>query len=168
MTLGLIYSIILYPIIYILPAYVTNGAPVLFGGGPPLDFKKKLGRKRIFGDNKTWKGTVSGISAGILVGILEANLGFPSMFIISIYLAFGAMFGDIVGSFLKRRMDVRSGASTPILDQYGFFFFALLFAFSLGNLPSIYGILFLVLITGALHLFMNIVAHRLKLKKVPW
>ena len=37
-----IYALFLYPIIYIFPAYAANGAPVLFGGGKPLDMKRKL------------------------------------------------------------------------------------------------------------------------------
>ena len=35
----------LYPIIYIFPAYAANGAPVLFGGGKPLDLGKKIKEK---------------------------------------------------------------------------------------------------------------------------
>jgi CDP-2,3-bis-(O-geranylgeranyl)-sn-glycerol synthase len=164
-----LYSIIFYPLIYIFPAYVANAIPVIFGGGMPLDFKKNLAGKRIFGDHKTIRGTLSGIIAGIIIGYIESIVfGLPFLFAISIALAFGAMFGDVAGSFVKRRMDVQPGASVPIMDQYGFFVFALIFAFPLGNLPSLYGILFLILITGALHLLMNIIAHKLKLKKVPW
>ena len=38
----------------IVPAYCTNGAPVIFGGGPPVDFGKSLSDgNRILGDNKT-------------------------------------------------------------------------------------------------------------------
>ncbi len=37
----IVYSI-LYSIFYILPAYVANGAPVIFGGGKPIDMNKKF------------------------------------------------------------------------------------------------------------------------------
>lgn len=163
-----IYNLIIYPIIYILPAYIANGAPVLFGSPPPLDLKRKIGGKRILGDGKTWKGTVSGISAGILTGIAEAHLGFPSMFVIGVALSFGALAGDILGSFLKRRFGVKPGRSTPILDQYGFYVVALIFAFQYGNLPTWYGLVFITVLTGILHPLANTVAHRLRLKKVPW
>ncbi len=54
------------------------------------------------------------------------------------------------------------------MDQYGFYVVALIFAYSLGNLPSIYGLIFITILTGLLHPITNIIAHALKLKKVPW
>ena len=72
MYLDLIYIYILYPIIYIFPAYAANGAPILFGGGKtPLDFGKKLNGKRIFGNNKTVRGTLSSLAVGVIVGLIE-------------------------------------------------------------------------------------------------
>ena len=74
MDVGLIYSVIFYPIIYIFPAYVANAVPVLFGkGARPIDFNKSINGKRILGDNKTIRGTLSGIIAGIIVAYLEAS-----------------------------------------------------------------------------------------------
>ncbi len=164
----LIYSIILYPIIYIFPAYAANGAPVLFGGrGGPLDRGRKIGGRRIFGNNKTVVGTLAGLTCGILVGVIE----FPFlsfMLPIAVLLSIGAIFGDLFGSFIKRRFNVKPGRSIPILDQYGFFIFALIFTLPLGHQPGIYGIVFLIILTGVLHLLTNMGAHRLKLKKVPW
>ena len=164
---NLIYLYILYPIIYILPAYVANGAPVLFGGGKPLDNKKKFAGRRIFGDHKTIKGTLSSVAAGIIIGLIEYPF-LHYMLAVAVLLTIGANFGDLLGSFIKRRMKLKSGKSLPILDQYGFFVFALLFALPLGNLPDFYGIVFLVLLTGTAHLYTNIGAHKLKLKSVPW
>ena len=163
----LIYLTFLYPIIYIFPAYAANGAPVLFGGGKPLDMGAKLKGKRIFGANKTIRGTASSLICGIAVGLIEYPF-FHYMLPIAVLLALGANVGDLLGSFIKRRLGVRHGASFPILDQYGFFAIALLFAFPLGNLPSIYGIIFLVLLTGLAHVFTNRGAHKLNLKSVPW
>lgn len=163
----LIYSIVLLPIIYIFPAYAANGAPVLFGGGKPLDFGKKLFGKRIFGDHKTIKGTASSIIAGIAVGVIEYPF-MHYMLAIAVLLTIGANVGDLFGSFIKRRMSIKAGASIPMLDQYGFFIFALLLAFPLGHLPDAYGLIFLVMLTGLLHVLTNMGAHRLKLKDVPW
>ncbi len=164
----IIYDIILYPIIYIFPAYAANGAPVLFGGrGGPLDMGKKLGKKRIFGNNKTVSGTLAGLACGMLVGVIE----FPFlsfMLPIAVLLAIGTIFGDLLGSFIKRRIGIKPGAGVPILDQYGFFIVALVLAFPMGHMPDIYGLAFLVILTGVLHMFTNKGAHRLGLKKVPW
>jgi CDP-2,3-bis-(O-geranylgeranyl)-sn-glycerol synthase len=162
-----IYLIIIYPLVYILPAYVANGAPVVFGGGIPLDLRKKFQRKRIFGNSKTIRGLVSGIIAGVTIGIIESQT-LPYLLYISIALSFGATFGDLLGSFIKRRFDIKPGANVPVLDQYGFFVFALLFALPLGHMPALYGLLFLTILTGPLHLAANMLANRMRLKKVPW
>ena len=87
---------------------------------------------------------------------------------ISILLAIGANAGDLLGSFAKRQAGISAGKGVPILDQYGFFVAAMLLASPLGHLPSLYGVIFLVMLTGALHVLTNMGAHRLGLKKVPW
>lgn len=169
MILNLIYSIILYPIIFILPAYVANGAPVLFGGGAPIDFNRKFMGKRIFGDHKTIRGTISGILAGLIIGLAEYPF-FHYMLAVSLFLVIGVTFGDLFGSFIKRRVNMHSGKSFPVLDQYGFLIFALLFSYPIAYyyFPTIYGILFLILLTGVSHIMTNKGAHKLKLKAVPW
>ncbi len=163
----LLYTTILYPIIYIFPAYAANGAPVLFGRGSPLDRKKKINGKRIFGDNKTVRGLVASLICGIIVGLIEFPF-FPYMLPISVLLAVGANVGDLLGSFMKRQANEQIGRGVPILDQYGFFVAAILLAAPLGHLPNIYGIAFLVALTGILHVLTNRGAHLLRLKKVPW
>lgn len=162
------YLIIVYSVLYILPAYVANGAPILFGGGKlPLDFGMKLHGKRIFGDNKSVTGTASMLVVGVLAGAVESWF-LPYMLTVSLLLALGAIAGDLIGSFVKRRIGRAAGASFPVMDQYGFFIVALIFAYPLGHTPGIYGLLFLVVLTGVLHVFTNAAAHKLKLKKVPW
>jgi CDP-2,3-bis-(O-geranylgeranyl)-sn-glycerol synthase len=164
-----IYSIAIYPIIYIFPAYAANGAPVLFGGGKPLDLGRKINGKRIFGDHKTFRGTASSLIAGIAVGLIEYPF-LHYMLLVAILLAIGANFGDLFGSFIKRQLGVKSGKSFPLMDQYGFFIFALVFVFAFDRtgIPEVYGLVFLVLLTGITHLMTNIGAYRLKLKEVPW
>ncbi|MGC9204956.1 MAG: CDP-2,3-bis-(O-geranylgeranyl)-sn-glycerol synthase [Candidatus Micrarchaeia archaeon] len=156
-----------YPIIYILPAYVANGAPVIFGGGKPLDLGKKLFGKRIFGDHKTIKGLLAGLASGFIVSIV-LSLFFPYMLAIGILLTVGTHIGDLLGSFIKRRIGAKPGVNIPIMDQYLFFVMALLFALPFGHLPSLYGLIFLVILTGILHRLTNIAAHKAKLKDVPW
>ncbi len=163
----LIYSVFLYPIIYIFPAYAANGAPVLFGGGAPIDGKRKFRGKRIFGDNKTIRGAVAGIIAGAAVGLIEYPF-LHFMLPIAVLLAIGAISGDLVGSFIKRQLGFKPGKGFPIMDQYGFFVVALLFAFLLGHMPGLYGMLFLIILTGLMHVATNRGAYALHLKSVPW
>lgn len=162
-----LYSIILYPIIYIWPAYVANGAPVIFGGGKPLDFGRKIWGRPIFGSHKTIKGLVAGLLAGGIMACIE-SIFIPYMLPVGILLTVGTMFGDLAGSFVKRRIGKREGTQMLLLDQYPFLIFALLFAYPLGQTPGLLGVVFLFVLTGILHVFTNYSAYRIKLKKVPW
>ena len=162
-----VYYTVIYSIIYILPAFIANGAPVIFKGKKPLDFNKTLFKKRIFGDHKTIRGTFSGLFAGILTGIIESFF-IPELLLPSIFLSIGAISGDLIGSFIKRRFDIKPGKSIPILDQFGFVIFALLFALPFDHFPNLIGIILIFILTGILHPLTNFIAYKLRLKSVPW
>ncbi|MEM3459671.1 MAG: CDP-2,3-bis-(O-geranylgeranyl)-sn-glycerol synthase [Candidatus Micrarchaeaceae archaeon] len=164
---SIIYSILIYPIIYILPAYVANGAPVLFGGGRPIDGNRKLFGKPIFGKHKTVRGLIAGLLAGFVFAAIE-GLFLPYMLVIGIFESVGTHVGDLLGSFIKRRLGIKPGMGIAILDQYMFLLFAVLLALPFGRLPGIYGLIFIVVLTGVLHKLTNVGAYLLKLKKVPW
>ncbi len=145
---------------YILPSYIANMSPVIFGGGVPLDFNKRfIDGRRILGSHKTVRGFISGVICGTVVGIAQGRTlqGF--------LLSLGAMIGDMVGSFVKRRLNIEEGGSVPLLDQEGFLIFSILFAYPIENI-DIYSIIFLVLLTPLLHKGTNVVAYYLKLKEV--
>jgi len=108
-----------------LPAYVPNNAAVLAGGGRPIDGGRTWGDKRVLGDGKTWRGTAMGILAGLaLAAVLTLvkpaasdALGFavPEFTpLAALGLAGGAMLGDILASFLKRRSGRQRGAMFPV------------------------------------------------------
>lgn len=162
-----LYVVIIFPIIYIFPAYVANGAPVIFGGGAPIDFGKTFRGKALFGKHKTIRGFVFGMLSGVLIGAL-LSLALPFMFIIGIALSLGTLLGDMFGSFIKRQMGHKEGKDVFLMDQYLFLIFALLFAFPFGNVPNLYGLIFIFILTGVLHKLTNKVAHKAKLKDVPW
>lgn len=164
----------------VLPAYVANGAPVvgvkilgLLGlKRHPIDCGKNfIDGRRVFGDNKTWEGLVIGVVAGALVGFMQAavenNEGIH--IVKGLVLGIGAMLGDLLGAFIKRRLGLRPGEPLPILDQALFLFTALALAYLLNlvNLTSS-ELLLLTVITIALHVSTNYIAYTLKLKDVPW
>jgi CDP-2,3-bis-(O-geranylgeranyl)-sn-glycerol synthase len=155
-------SLILEAIWWIFPAYIANAAPVLFGGGRPLDFGKKfIDNKRILGDGKTVKGTLAGIFLGSLAAYLTGNL------YVGMMLASGAVFGDLVGSFVKRRMNKKRGYPVFGIDQLDFVFGALLFAAIL-EIPRAELLVFILVVTPLLHMITNYLAYKLGFKKVPW
>ena len=164
---NLIYSIIIYPIIYILPAYVANGAPVIFGGGMPLDMNRKFLGKPIFGKHKTLRGLITGIASGFIIAFL-LSFALSYMLLIGIVTSIGTHVGDLLGSFIKRRLNRKEGTGFAFFDQYLFLIFAILLAIPLDHLPSVYGIIFLFILTGLLHRSTNKMAHKAKLKEVPW
>ncbi len=145
---------------YILPAYVANMTPVVFGGGKPIDLGKNfVDGKRILGDHKTIRGFLSGVLAGTLVGVFQ---GRP---LCGLLLSLGAMLGDMMGSFFKRRVDIKPGESAPLLDQEGFVMVALALCMPFEPL-TLMEILIIVLITPPLHLLANMLAYLLGFKGV--
>jgi CDP-2,3-bis-(O-geranylgeranyl)-sn-glycerol synthase len=170
-----IVQLIAQALLFIFPAYCANGTPVLAGGGRKIDFGRNFrDGKRVFGDNKTYRGFFFGWGVGILVGLLEGvAFGFevvPIAFILLVPL--GALLGDLSAAFIKRRLDIAPGGMLPVVDQLDFVVGALVFATPLalaGLYPLTWQIAVTVLIiTPPIHLLTNYGAYKLKLKKHPW
>ncbi|MDE1860942.1 MAG: CDP-archaeol synthase [Candidatus Micrarchaeota archaeon] len=168
-----LFSIVIYPVIFIFPAYVANGAPVIFGRDEvmPIDFGRTLRGKPIFGKHKTIPGLAGGLLSGFLIAGIE-SMFIPGMLFAGILMTVGTHAGDLLGSFIKRRLGRKEGSKFELMDQYLFLVFALLFSlpFSLGAgiAPNLYGIIFLVILTWVMHKATNKGAHMLRIKKVPW
>ena len=142
---------------------------MIFGGGTPLDFGKKFRGKPIFGKHKTIRGTVSGIASGIIVAYAESLLfGFGWLLYAGMAMSVGTLLGDLAGSFIKRRIGMKEGHSLALLDQYPFLVFALAAAYPFGHTPGVFGVLFLLILTGVMHKLTNALAYMAKLKSVPW
>ncbi len=155
---------------FIFPAYCANGAPVLAGGGPTMDFGKNFyDGKRIFGNNKTFRGFFFGWGIGFGVGLIEGFVfgfdKFPILF--SVLVPLGALLGDLTGAFIKRRLGIAPGGLLPIVDQVDFVVGAVVFSFPLAMISWQVAITVL-LITPPIHLFTNFLAYKLKLKNNPW
>ena len=166
-------------LIFIMPAYFANAAPVLFRTGKsktPMDMKLKFyDSRRILGEGKTWAGFFVGIITGTLIGTLIWIIGLQRIYslethiLVSFLLSTGTMVGDAFGSFIKRRISIRRGKPFPLLDQLGFLVFALLFAYNyLPSFMDAYILSLLIVITFFVHYFANVIAYKIKLKRVPW
>ncbi len=169
---------------FILPAYFSNGAGLVFGGGMPVDFgKSDKNGVRWIGDGVTWKGLIGGTLIGIITGIIQglvapyilSNFGqfittpiitnVSEGILIGFLLGFGALLGDALGSFLKRRIGIGRGQPAPILDQLDFLIVALILVSFVVKLDWLFIILAIVL-TLIIHLLANTIAYLLGLKDV--
>jgi CDP-2,3-bis-(O-geranylgeranyl)-sn-glycerol synthase len=163
---------------FIFPAYCANATPVLAGGGTKMDFGRNfVDGKRIFGNNKTFQGFFFGWAVGIGVGLVEGLVfgfqSFPVLF--SLLIPMGALLGDLMGAFIKRRIDIAPGGLLPVVDQVDFVAGALVFSlplvligWQLEVMPFWQVALTALLITPPIHLFTNFLAYKMKLKKNPW
>jgi CDP-2,3-bis-(O-geranylgeranyl)-sn-glycerol synthase len=151
----------------IFPAYCANAAPVLAGGGLPMDFGKNfVDGRRVFGKNKTFRGFFFGFAIGVLVGIVEVFLfHYPLLFVVLSPL--GALFGDLAGAFLKRRLNIAPGGLLPVVDQVDFVVGAIVFSLPLSIISLDLAVTMLI-ITPPIHLLTNFAAYKLKLKSNPW
>ncbi len=79
----------------------------------PIDLGRKFVDGRpIFGPHKTWRGLVASVlGTWIAAGILHVDL------INGMFLALWSMVGDMIASFIKRRLGLKSGARCTGIDQ---------------------------------------------------
>ena len=156
---------------FIFPAYCANAVPVIVGGGRPMDFGKNFfDGKPFFGKNKTFRGFFFGLAVGVFVGLVESlvfSYPVPFSVLFSVLSPLGALFGDLAGAFLKRRLGIAPGDLLPIVDQVDFVVGAILFSLPLA---IIYWELTVavIIITPPIHLLTNFLAYKLKLKENPW
>jgi CDP-2,3-bis-(O-geranylgeranyl)-sn-glycerol synthase len=197
----MVYEIILQSLWLILPAYIANGCAALLGGGIPIDFGKNYkDGKRIFGDGKTWRGLILGILFGMIGGFslsIVAKIitptdynfisfekldftGFPIMIPIIFSISFGALFGDIVESFFKRRFGIERGKDWIPFDQVDFILGVLFLVFIVSfllqaakltegnwffNTFSIWHIVFLLFVTPFFHVLGNFLNNKRRVSK---
>ncbi len=178
---------IMFALWFFLPAGVANASPVIANKIPilklwktPLDFGKSFKGERIFGQNKTWRGLLfgafaGGVTASITYLIYPESINYVSvytfmpifdMFIVGAALGFGALLGDAIESFIKRRFGVKPGESWFPFDQIDYIIGGIIFATPFVILSLKTNVIILVTWFCA-HLFWSYVAYKLKLKDKP-
>lgn len=211
-------DILIFSLLFIVPAYLANAGMVFTGGGTPIDRGKILkDGRRLFGDHKTWNGLIKGplyvgIPISIAIFLLFLSLwqfigpafqaaidadayllytdlsvyeyyfiggSFPIGFLLLItrivLCSYGACVGDLMKSFIKRRIDIKSGHPFWLADQLDMILGVLIFvsipALFLPNLflfPDLYIILFLLILTPSVSIIGNNVGYYMGIKEVPW
>lgn len=180
---------ILFALWFFLPAGLANGAPVIANKVPflnkftaPMDFKKNYRGKRIFGDNKTWRGFLAGIFTAIVTVWLQQiayqnfgwaaswsgpiNYSSTSVFALGFLLGAGALLGDALESFIKRQLEIPSGESWFPFDQLDYVIGGIVFASFLVQLAILYYLLILI-VWFALHIINAYLFYLLGFKDKP-
>jgi CDP-2,3-bis-(O-geranylgeranyl)-sn-glycerol synthase len=183
-----------------LPAYVANMSPVFLAKlfpqwSHPIDGgRSRDDGTRILGDGKTWRGLIGGaIIAGLFAmlqahvlrfwdgltdfGVTETGLLWAPL-VIGFAFGLGALVGDAVKSYFKRKSGRERGRPWIGPDQLDFVVGGLLFAgligLALGAWTQTWLIeqwwipLFIVIATPLLHWGVNVIGYFLKLKNEPW
>lgn len=164
--------------LFFAPAGLANLTPVLVNKIPylnqwktPVDFGKSCRGKRITGDNKTWRGIISGtLVAGVsAIGISKVSpetIINNHIFITGLLLGFGALVGDAFESFIKRQYGIKPGTSWFPWDQTDYIAGGLLFVLPVAALPG-WAIITIIGVYFPLHLLVAYLAYRLGLKSSP-
>lgn len=171
-----------------LPAFIANMSPVILDKlkilkflAVPIDGGRKINGQYILGKNKTWRGLVAGGIFGLLTTSIQYLLyenydffrllsivDYSRVFIVfGLLSGFGALIGDSIKSFFKRRLNIDSGKSWPIFDQLDFIFGFLVLSY-VAYQPSWEIVIYLCIITLVLHPLTNIISYLLGIKKVWW
>jgi CDP-2,3-bis-(O-geranylgeranyl)-sn-glycerol synthase len=179
---------------FLIPAYFANMAPPIAKKFKFLEFlkvpiekgKKFSDGKSLFGKNKTYRGYVVGLIGGLIGAYLQmllyrfpffqsisiSGIDYTSHYIIillGILLSVGAITGDLVESFFKRRLNKESGESFVPWDQIDHVMGAYLFALPIAFYALTWR-LFLcsIILTFFLHVIINHIAFYLHIRKEKW
>ena len=175
---------VLKSLYFFLPAYFANMTPtfakrykLLESLAKPIDAGKIFRGIPIFGAHKTWRGVILGTLVGILIAFLQRllfkfnffeNISFLNyqeinVFFLGFLIAFGALMGDMISSFFKRRQNIEPGKSWIPLDQISFVIGAFIFVYPFfREIPLLAWILNLIL-TFFLHIIVNRIGFWLKI-----
>lgn len=160
---------------YFLPAYVANMMPVI-----GKDWMRGLARPvsaRWFGNHKTWRGIVLGVLGAIIIAFVQSRL-VPYVGVLSIapyrdwwllgsLLGLGALLGDLMKSFFKRRLAIKPGASWVPFDQLDFVIGGLALS-SFVFFPGWTGVAVLVVVSFFLHIIVNHIGFALRMRATSW
>jgi len=155
----------------LLPALISNASPVLLKHkGTPIDRGIRfIDNRPILGKGKTIEGLFVGLINGYVFTLLVYSIMCNWAVLAAGFLSsIGALLGDMIGAFIKRRLGIPRGGKAPLLDQLDFYMGSLLLLWIFGYQLNIYVVIVFIPIVFILHRATNMVAYRLRLKSVPW
>jgi CDP-diglyceride synthetase len=139
---------------------LANGLPallgLLLGPGRPLDGGLRLGDGRpLLGPTKTQRGVLAALVATPVGAVV---LGLP--WHLGLLVALGAMLGDLLASFTKRRLGLPPSTTVPLLDTVPESLIPVLLVMGHLGLGWL-DLALLILVFGVLDLVLTPLGHRL-------
>lgn len=163
-----------------LGAVISPHVPFIKNHRTPIDLGYTFRGKRLVGIHKTYEGLVFGTFVGIIIGILKYtvldkifsgivlfHLSFlHTLFVYSI-MSFGAIFGDLFKSFLKRQLSIDPHRPWIPFDEIDHSTMSLLLVQVVLPVPLV--VCITIIATYVLiHAVSNVIGYLLKLKTVPY
>ncbi len=180
---------ILFAIWFLLPAGIANLVPVVAAKLPwlrnfdaPIDGGMKFKGHELLGPHKTWRGIIVGVIAATFVlwiqQVLAAQYDWTEfvtggidysalpLFILGPLFAIGALGGDAVESFFKRRLNIKSGGTWVPFDQLDYIIGSVLISLFFVILTP-WQYLWIFVIWFLLHVSTTYIGYKLGLKDDP-
>lgn len=180
---------ILFAAWYLLPAALANSAPVFAAKLPliahwntPIDGGRTWHGTPLLGHHKTWRGLVSGAIIATLAlwaqqllathtdwaAAITAPIDYSSLptLILGPLFALGALGGDAIESFVKRRRGIVSGRSWVPFDQLDYIIGAIIITLPIVTASPVQ-YLWMLIIWFIMHLAASYIGWLLHLKKDP-
>lgn len=180
---------LLFALWFLLPAAAANVTPIVTAKLPlirrwqtPLDFGRSYHGHPVFGSHKTWRGLLSGMLLATLLFWLQQlavshtgwgnavaqgvdYAGLPTLLLGPAF-GLGALGGDAIESFFKRRRGIASGQSWIPFDQIDYVIGSILLSLPFVVLrPVLY--VYMLVIWFIMHLLASALGYKLGLKEHP-
>ncbi|MCB9806966.1 CDP-archaeol synthase [Candidatus Peribacteria bacterium] len=165
------------------PAFIANAVPVVAKNIPYIRRFSQPIHVYLFGKNKTVRGLLTGVLAGMCLGALlylfrgfivrvlptysdfyNIYLSWTEALFFGGWIGLGALTGDMIKSFFKRRMGIKPGAMFQPWDGIDYMLGAIIFMLPWYNGGPVEYI-FLLIIGPILSLLMNTCAYQIGWKE---
>ncbi|MCA9329495.1 CDP-archaeol synthase [Candidatus Saccharibacteria bacterium] len=167
-------------LIFFMPAGIANSIPPVVNKIPiikywktPIDFNYKLKGQELFGKNKTWRGLligtlIGGLSAWFIYPILNNSIQIEiNSFLMGCLLGFGALLGDVIESFFKRRLGIASGKAWLGFDQLDYVLGGILISAPFVSI-SAKGYASIIVVYFVLHFVVSYIGFIMGIKENPF
>tara|TARA_B100000315_G_C14552213_1_gene576408 strand:+ start:1198 stop:1680 length:483 start_codon:yes stop_codon:yes gene_type:complete len=149
----------------LLPAGIANMVPPLFSRVRFLDIPVN---EKLFGAHKTYRGFFFGLLFSVVAVYLESVFGYVgyggNLVVFGLVLGLGALLGDLVESFVKRRLGIKAGKALYVFDQIDWIIGGLI-ALSFFVDVSVSLVVESLILFGLLHVIVKIIGYLMKINE---